>query len=431
MTYRTRLLGALTGVALLVGASTAQTINDGDIVYSGISSTAQQGALWRFDPLTQTVTTITTQFAANNHLYQVDMAADNTQLLVSQTRDTLLFSDLYHVQPNGAAAAVAQNIPEWITGMDLDGDDHWIVTTDIGGIFQVNRVSGQVTTLVPAPAVDDYEGIAIVREGGIKYAVANLFATAPSPAVYNMDRTGLIGTIVPAGPNLIDIYDINFGAPTGHLFASDYTVGVSQVTLGGAVSSLVPFDDVEGVRVLPDNTMYLIGNATVASNLENTIQRWDLTTNIPINTWQIPQTPLTNWFTYGIAVYGSRALTCTGLAQPGGSVQVAVKSHRAAAANANYQLAIANGRRPGVKLPNGEWLMLNVTDPLFVLSANNLLPGITTGFSGTLDGTGRGAGTVNIPASLPANLGITIFVAGVIYNGGGVVQVTNTHWFEL
>lgn len=430
MIHRTRLLGALAGLALLVGVAPAQ-INDGDIVYSGISLTGQQGMLWRFDPMTQSVTTITSQFTANNHLYQVDMAADNTQLLVSQTRDTLLFSDLYHVQPNGSAVTLAQNVPEWITGMDLDGDDNWIVTTDIGGIFQVNRVSGQVTTLVPAPATDDYEGIAIVREGGVKYAVANLFATAPAPAVYNMDRTGLLGTIVPAGPNLIDIYDINYAATTGDLFASDFTVGVSRVTLGGTVSSLVPFDDAEGVRILPDNTMYIIGNATVASVLENTIQRWDLTTNTAVSTWQLPQTPLSAWFTYGLAVYGSRVLTCTGTPMPGGSVPVAVKSHRAAAANANYQLAISFGRRPGVTLPNGERLMLNVTDPLFLLSANNALPGITVGFSGTLDAFGRGAGTVNIPATLPANLGITIFVGGVIYNASGVVQVTNVHWFEI
>jgi hypothetical protein len=33
---------------------------------------------------------------------------------------------------------------------------------------------------------------------------------------------------------------------------------------------------------------------------------------------------------------------------------------------------------------------------------------------------------------LPSNLGVTIFVAGVIYNPKqGVTTVTNTHWFVL
>ena len=52
-------------------------------------------------------------------------------------------------------------------------------------------------------------------------------------------------------------------------------------------------------------------------------------------------------------------------------------------------------------------------------------------FRGTLSASGAAAARVNVPATLPGGLGITVFVAGVIFDGRGVVQVTQTHWIVL
>ena len=96
-----------------------------------------------------------------------------------------------------------------------------------------------------------------------------------------------------------------------------------------------------------------------------------------------------------------------------------------------YALAASLARRPGIgPFPNGEYLNLDATDPLFYLSAVGALPSVFQNFQGTLDPLGNASAQVNIPA-LPPNLGITVFVAGIIYDPTAIIQVTNTHWFVL
>ena len=101
------------------------------------------------------------------------------------------------------------------------------------------------------------------------------------------------------------------------------------------------------------------------------------------------------------------------------------------AGGADYYLAASTARRPGLQFANGEWLDLNVTDPLFHLTARNLAPAIFAGFQGQLDAFGDATATVNIPSGLPKQNDLAIFVAGVIVQKGQVIQVTNSHWFTL
>ena len=139
--------------------------------------------------------------------------------------------------------------------------------------------------------------------------------------------------------------------------------------------------------------------------------------------------------TWGLEVYGSRRLVCNGTGKPGTSVQVNVQSGKAGDGGKSYVLACSRARRPihgqCLKFPNGEYLFLDYSDPLFYPSALNLLPGVIHNFQGTLDRNGNATARVNIPSGLPPNLGIPIFVAGVIYDPTGVRTVTNTHWFVL
>ena len=136
-------------------------------------------------------------------------------------------------------------------------------------------------------------------------------------------------------------------------------------------------------------------------------------------------------FAAGLEIYGSRTLVCNQPVATPGTVTITVQSRMLGAGGQGYALAASFARRPGLRMPNGEWLHLDGTGPLFLMSALNLLPpAIFPKFRGTLNAFGNATATVNIPPSL-LGLGIPIFVAGVIYNPTGVTQVTNTHWFVL
>jgi len=84
-------------------------------------------------------------------------------------------------------------------------------------------------------------------------------------------------------------------------------------------------------------------------------------------------------------------------------------------------------------MPNGEFLDLSV-DSLFLVTAQDLLPTVFRNFAGRLDAKGNAVASVRIPAGLPTNLGIPIFVSGVVIDPqapGAVSTVGNTHWFVL
>ena len=84
-----------------------------------------------------------------------------------------------------------------------------------------------------------------------------------------------------------------------------------------------------------------------------------------------------------------------------------------------------------MRFPNGEWLDLNVTDPMFLTTASGLLPQYFKNFRGILDKNGNATASIVLPPGLPKMNDMTIFVAGVIYMGSNIIQVTNSHWFVL
>jgi len=121
---------------------------------------------------------------------------------------------------------------------------------------------------------------------------------------------------------------------------------------------------------------------------------------------------------------------CQGTGLPGTSVRVRLQSRRPGDGAKPYLLACSLQRRPSLALPNGEVLNL-APDALFTVSALGIAPAIFDGFQGVTDGLGNATAHVHIPAGLPPNLQITIFVAGVIVGPSGLSTVTNTHWFVL
>jgi hypothetical protein len=76
---------------------------------------------------------------------------------------------------------------------------------------------------------------------------------------------------------------------------------------------------------------------------------------------------------------------------------------------------MSTGLRPGIALPDGRTVNLDFTSPLFLLSIGGL-PGVNTGFSGTLSPLGTATGTIAIPNGVPP--GIRIFTSAVAVNVG-------------
>ena len=141
-------------------------------------------------------------------------------------------------------------------------------------------------------------------------------------------------------------------------------------------------------------------------------------------------------WSYGVEVYGSRKVVCNGTGKPGTSVKVNLQSRKSGDKGESYALACSFNRRPPspskcLKFPNGEYLFLDFSDPLFWTSLHGLVPDVFQNFRGKTDKNGNATAQVNIPSTLPPNLRVTIFVAGVIFDATGVRTVTNTHWFVL
>jgi hypothetical protein len=180
------------------------------------------------------------------------------------------------------------------------------------------------------------------------------------------------------------------------------------------------------IKILQDDTCW----AAHGGWTSRTILHYDLSANAVLSLFTSP-IPL-GWNLMGIEVYGSRTLVCHQPPAGPGTVHVRIQSrHLSIRGGENYVLAASLARRPGVKFPNGEWLDLNVTDPLFWTSALGWAPGIFQGFRGRVDAFGNAKAQVNIPSGLPRLGNMAIFVAGVIFKEANVVQVTNTHWFVL
>jgi hypothetical protein len=74
-----------------------------------------------------------------------------------------------------------------------------------------------------------------------------------------------------------------------------------------------------------------------------------------------------------------------------------------------YLAMMSLALRPGIALPGG--LVLNLAPDALLLASIGGIPGITTGFAGALDGSGRATGSITLPPGFPP--GIRIFVSAV------------------
>jgi hypothetical protein len=125
----------------------------------------------------------------------------------------------------------------------------------------------------------------------------------------------------------------------------------------------------------------------------------------------------------GAEFYGTRKVSGAGRATPGADYPLSFSFP--GSPGRPYLAVLSTGLRPGITLPDGRTIQIDVTSPIFALSLGGL-PGITTGFAGTLDGSGRASATVRVLAGLPA--GTRFFATAVALNptSPSGVDIANT-----
>jgi len=100
----------------------------------------------------------------------------------------------------------------------------------------------------------------------------------------------------------------------------------------------------------------------------------------------------------------------------------------------SYVVALsAAGTRPGVALPDGRRIQMNV-DTLTALSINGLLAPIFTGQAGKLNASGAGIAFIDARSLLPAAQGVRVWIVAVTFDGSaslGIETISDPHLLIL
>jgi len=413
--------GTLTGVILAVAALGVEgQPKDGDLVV-----TAGGGNVVYLNPTTpSTMTTL----GRGNPSSLVRMAPNNTDVVVRE--HPLPFGAyLVNWKPSGVSSIIAVSRYA-LSGFELDHDGQWILadhdySNSIVNFIGVQHASGTVTTFFRSQYAWAHD-IVIDREPGADaYAVtANRCSSSScSREIVRHDRQGT-HTWFPLSPQgwagAVEIHPRSGDYIIPYYLLKTTTVPwVVRVNRSGRVTTLTPFSGI-AAKITQDDHVWISSSSSLL--------KYDLTNNAVVTL--IPPHPYSS-FNGGIEVYGSRRLVCFQPSASPTTVTINVQSRNPLAAGASYILAASPARRPGTRSSNGEWLDLDATHPLFHLTAQNLAPKMFVNFRGTLDSKGNASARVAIPPGLPKMNDMAIFVAGVIYKGSNIIQVTNSHWFVL
>ena len=459
-----------------VGWATTQP-KDGDLVvcqFNDLTAAARTygpGSIMSIDPNTGKVLTFATRFTMVGTLSVgpnwVEMASDNTNFMVagipSGSSPTVLGNGNYFFSVSNTGTVlktlVADTTPpattgEYVNAFDLDYDGTWILA---GGnsLYAFNELSMTYSTLwtLATPAGTHNAFVIDRAPGGPDYVMGKFnISTSTSPCLLAVDRTGHVGTLSVGGPSYVS--GLRIDRMTGDYISSGF--GTNAAGGGGeymrtsqkGVLTTLNFPTTattmyrpNGIYVDKQHLAYLLTYdwqtqpvPTSTNNYVCSIYKMDLQ-GVYITQYYFGSTTLIrNIFApAGITEYGSRHVVCQGSGLPGTAVTVRFSSRKATDAGQAYQLAAAFSYTGGLRIPNGEFLDLAL-DNLFFLTASNVAPTIFQNFVGVLDRNGDATATIQLPKYLPPNLGIPIFVSGLVIDPkapGGVSTVGNTHWFVL
>jgi hypothetical protein len=432
-------------LALLASAGAAQP-QHGDLVLTASPSNGYQGfTAWLNPKKPGTLTTLRMSPFQNMDNF-VRMAPDNADLVVARLSwaTNPWSSHLVDVTPGGAATTLARFPIDMIDGYELDHDGQWIVATGQypanpiqSGLHGVDHGTHAITTYSTLATCISFNELVIDRDPGqsLPYTLVTAYwvtSLCAGPRILKADRKGTIVTMAA-------------GATQGQYFAieqdprrdGDYLVChqpggvvIRMNKSGQKKTTLTTGFAGNAIKVTQDDFAWVVNGTTGSTFPCGYVLEIDLATDTVVTLFH---TGLTQGYYYtGIEVYGSRTLVCNQTSPA--AVDVRVQSrHPWVGGSTRYALAASLARRPGLRFPHGEWLDLNTaSDPLFFASALNLMPAVFQNFQGSLDLKGNNTApiTVHIPSGLVGS-GYTVFVAGILYDQGGVFQVLSTHWFVL
>lgn len=417
--------------ATCVAAAPSAQIPDGSVLVSQLRSTPTLfgGEVWVYNATAPTPWTSLNPQLPNDFPNWVAMDAGNMDLLVPYVNATTFGTGLaVQVLSNGTNNILASMSTGYLNNLDLDFDGTWLgaggsTGTDL--IAFVNGPTPSINTLYTDATVGaTWNELAIDRDPGGPDIVIARFATSGA-RLFSTTRAMTVQTI---NSTLNSLSGVELIPETGQYLCCGFaTPGVAIVNKDGTVARSITVAGANGAHINKDGTAWIIGgtNLNLVDYNTGTITSTTTPTNLPATRGFAPS---------GVEVYGSRQVTCLGTGAPGSDVNITVSSRNPAdSSNAGYQLACSFGRRPALSIPGSNDMLCLAPDALFQLSVSNTLPGIFQNFTGTLNAFGNANATVKvtIPASLPANLGLVVFVSGVSFGTTGINSVFNTHWFEI
>jgi len=445
---RTILTVLLSGIVV---TGVAAQPKDGDLILTYPTNGTWPGGVLVVDPNTAKTTTLTSM-AAGGQTPWVRMAENNRDLLVCKHESSR--SAFVQVTPGGAQTTILRT-PNgvWVRSFELDHDNTWMVCgvhqpTSLNCLWslQGGAATPAMTSLFQYPGWHNFyhylNELVIDRDPSAKapyvLAMNHTLTTMQTDKLYGADRTGVRTTLVSGiGQPLLYLRCIELNPCTGDYLTCTRQSGNHALCVvskdGRRINTLATaVIQPDALKIMQDGTAWVVEDRMSTPR----ILRVDATTGAVFTLHQLPPGNVTQVTGLQcIEVYGSRRLVCNLPSSSTSTVQISVqcRSPFVAPGITQYALAASFSRRPGVRMPNGEFLNLNVvSDPLFHATALNLLPGVFVNFRGVLGpgGVNQQPISVNIPAPVRGS-GVTVFVAGVIYNAGFVVQVTNSHGFVV
>ncbi len=327
----------------------------------------------------------------------VTMATDNSSMVVLQSGTFGTFAnELLSVANNGATSTIATfgSSIGGVHGVDLGQDGNWVV---VAGDNQVRRVSpaGAVSVIGTLPGTTN----AVTHD----HETGNLLVVTTGGQLLEVSHTGALLRTVASG--LGQAAGVDVSPTTGHIVViTSSGPHVRTISRAGATVSSFSLTNASGVKVDDSTGNYLCTHGDAA------------TAFTPTGTAITSYGPVRGLTATGIEIYGSRAVSGRGSAQPGTnySVDFAFPSMP----GANYQGALSLGQRPGISV-GSDTIHLRI-DTLFNLS---LVGTFVSNFAGTLDGAGTATGAIVIPAGAP--VGLTIYCAAIAFQGSQL-RVSNT-----
>lgn len=112
---------------------------------------------------------------------------------------------------------------------------------------------------------------------------------------------------------------------------------------------------------------------------------------------------------------------------PGVPVQLFFRVTDQNLASLNYQAAVSQGWQPGIPVPGG--VVPLAFDTFFLLSVQNLLPGVFSGFGGKLQ-NGMAQGSITLPPS-PLLTGFSLWMSYIVYDQTGIKGISRAHKFQV